>query len=63
MLICLGWQGYLPEFIGQLVTILNYRPIERTVKLKALITQEMGAIGSFDLQFYSVVTKDLQGLL
>lgn len=63
MLICLGWQGYLSEFIGQLVTILDYRPIERTVKLKALIAQEMGAIGSFDLQFYSVVTKDLQGLL
>lgn len=63
MLICLGWQGYLSDFIGKLVMILNYKPIERTVKLKALVKQEANAIGQFDMQFYSEVTKDLQKLL
>jgi hypothetical protein len=45
MLICLGWQGYLSDFIQKLVMILNYKPIERTVKLKALVKQEASAIG------------------
>ena len=31
MLICLGWQGYLGDFIGKLVAILDYRPVELAV--------------------------------
>jgi len=59
MLICLGWQGYLPDYIGKLVTILNYKPLELTTKLRALIKQEASAIGPYDMMFYSEVTKDL----
>ena len=40
MLICLGWQGYLGDYIGKLVTVLNYKPIELTVRLRAMIEQE-----------------------
>ena len=63
MLVCLGWQGYLPDYIGKLVTILNYKPLELTTKLRALIKQEASAIGPYDMMFYSEVTKDLQRLL
>jgi len=63
MLVCLGWQGYLSDYIGQLVTILNYKPIELTTKLRALVKQEASAIGPYDMMFYSEVTKDLGKLL
>jgi hypothetical protein len=63
MLICLGWQGYLSSYIGKLVDVLNYRPIELTVKLRAMIKKEAGSIGPYDLMFFSEVTKDLSKLL
>jgi len=63
MLICLGWQGYLGDFIGKLVTILNYKPVELTVKLRAMIEKEASVIGPYDMMFYSEVTKDLSKLL
>jgi hypothetical protein len=37
MLICLGWQGYLENYIPKLVAILNYKPIELTVKLREMV--------------------------
>jgi len=37
MLICLGWQGFLGDYIGKLVTILDYKPIEHTFKLREVI--------------------------
>jgi len=63
MLVCLGWQGYLADYIGKLVVVLNYKPLELTTKLRALIKQEANAIGPYDMMFYSEVTKDLQKLL
>ena len=59
MLICLGWQGYLGDYIGKLVTILDYRPVELAVKLRATIKREASVIGPYDMMFYSEVTKDL----
>lgn len=63
MLICLGWQGYLGDFIGKLVVILDYRPVELAVKLRATIKKEASVIGPYDMMFYSEVTKDLLRLL
>lgn len=63
MLICLGWQGYLADYIGRLVTLLDYKPVELAVKLRALIEKEGRAIGPYDMIFYSEVSKDLQKLL
>lgn len=63
MLICLGWQGYLADYVGKLVTILNYKPIELTVKLRALVKKEASAIGPYDMMFYAAVSKDLLKLL
>jgi hypothetical protein len=63
MLVCLGWQGYLGHYIGKLVTILNYRPVELAVKLRATIEKEASVMGPYDMMFYSEVTKDLLKLL
>ena len=63
MLICLGWQGYLADYIGRFVTLLDYKPVELAVKLRALIEKEARAIGPYDMMFYSEVSKDLQKLL
>ena len=63
MLVCLGWQGYLADYIGKLVVVLNYKPLELTTKLRALIKQECNSIGPYDMTFYAEVTKDLQKLL
>jgi hypothetical protein len=43
--------------------ILNYKPIELTVKLRELVEKEAEAISPFDMLFYSEVTKDLQKVL
>ena len=59
ILICVGWQGYLADFIGDLVKVLNYRPMELAVKLRATLQREAAAIGPYDMMFYSEVTKDL----
>jgi hypothetical protein len=63
MLICLGWQGYLENYIPKLVLILNYKPIELTVKLREMVKKEASSISPFDMEFYSEVTKDLQLVL
>jgi hypothetical protein len=63
MLICLGWQGYLSDFIQQLATILDYRPVELAVKLRAIVQKEASALGPYDMMFYSAVSKDLLKLL
>jgi len=63
MLVCLGWQGYLADYVGKLVKILDYKPIELAVKLRALIEKEASAIGPYDMMFYSEVSKDLRQLL
>jgi hypothetical protein len=63
MLICLGWQGFLADFIGELVALLNYRPVELAVKLQETVEREASAIGPYDMMFYSEVTKDLLKLL
>ena len=39
--------------------VLNYKPIELTVKLRELVKKEGDAISPFDMMFYSEVTKDL----
>jgi hypothetical protein len=59
MLICLGWQGFLKDFIHKLVVILNHTPLEHAEELKRVVTEEARAIGHYDLMFYSEVTKDL----
>ena len=43
--------------------VLNYKPIELTVKLRELVKKEADAISPFDMMFYSEVTKDLQKVL
>lgn len=63
MLICLGWQGYLSDYIGKLVVLLDYKPVELAVKLRELIEKEASAIGPYDMMFYAAVSKDLQQLL
>ena len=45
------------------MTILNYKPVELTVKLRAMIKKEASVIGPYDMMFYSEVTKDLSKLL
>lgn len=62
MLICLGWQGYLSEYISKLVVLLDYKPIELAVKLKQLIEKEKSAIGPYDMMFYAAMSRDLQQL-
>ena len=49
MLVCLGWQGYLADYIGKLVIVLNYKPLELATKLRALVKQEARAIGAYDM--------------
>jgi hypothetical protein len=63
MLICLGWQGYLSDYIGKLVVLLDYKPVELAVKLRELVEKEASAIGPYDMMFYAAVSKDLQQLL
>ena len=53
----------MADYAGKLVTILNYKPLELTTKLRSLIKQEAAAIGAYDIMFYSEVTKDLYKLL
>ena len=50
----------MADYAGKLVTILNYKPLELTTKLRSLIKQEAAAIGAYDIMFYSEVTKDLE---
>jgi hypothetical protein len=63
MLICLGWQGYLGDYIGRLVTILNYKGVEHAVKLRALVKKAASGVGHYEMMFYSEVSKDLLKLL
>jgi hypothetical protein len=63
MLICLGWQGYLRNYIEKLVTILNYKGVEHAIKLRALIKKAASGIGPYEMMFFSEVSKDLLKLM
>ena len=63
MLISLGLQGFLKDFIHHLVTVLNHKPVEQAEELRRVVTEEGNAIGHYDLMFYSEVTKDLASVL
>lgn len=62
MLVCLGWQGYLVQYIDKLMLLLNSRPLELAVKMKDLIKKEASSIGIYDMMFYSEMSKDLMNL-
>jgi len=53
----------LSSYIEKLVDVLNYKPIELTVKVREMIRKNSSVIGPYDLMFFSEVTKDLSKLL
>ena len=46
-------------FIGDLVKVLNYKPLETATKLSKLFSEEFDRISYYDLMVYSGITKDL----
>lgn len=59
MLICVGWQGYLENYLPQMVKLLNSQPLELAMRLKAEIAKEQEAIGPYDMSFYAQMANEL----
>lgn len=46
-------------FIGDLVKVVNYKPLETATKLEKLFSEEFDRISFYNLMLYSELTKDL----
>jgi hypothetical protein len=57
--VALASQGLFVRFIGDLVQVLNYKPLEMVTKLEKVISEEFDRISFYDLMFYSEVSRDL----
>jgi len=57
--VALSSQKLMTAFIGDVVTILNYKPLEMVNKLERIFREEFDRISFYDLMLYSEVSKDL----